>query len=230
MFKTVQPSLIKCLSGVLKDILIESNIYFKEDGIHLNDVDITEQIFVELFLKSKEFEMYSSFPNPVCFNIVEFHKSFGSIHKQDILHVALKDTYVYQSLENPIQKRTCKIETISVIEKTMIPSMNWSDTISIPCGIFHKIIRELTKQDTFIEITVSPNKIIFQSSVTQIERTVPCNFFYHDKFLSSHLVKLSRASHLNEEDIQIQFKQNYPMILEYTVGHLGKLKIGVKPL
>ena len=56
--KTVQISPFRTLMTALKDILLETNIVFKKDGIRIVNMDKSHTILVHLFLKAENFELY----------------------------------------------------------------------------------------------------------------------------------------------------------------------------
>ena len=54
--KTVQINPFRTLMTALKDILLETNITFKEDGIRITNMDKSHTIVVHLFLAAENFE------------------------------------------------------------------------------------------------------------------------------------------------------------------------------
>ena len=61
---TIQASAIKSTFEVLKDILNDVNLYFKEDGLYLTTLDNARASLVDMFLTADNFEEYSC-PEPI---------------------------------------------------------------------------------------------------------------------------------------------------------------------
>ncbi len=56
--KTVQIAPFRTLMTALKDILLETNITFQEDGIRIINMDKSHTILAHLFLDASKFESY----------------------------------------------------------------------------------------------------------------------------------------------------------------------------
>ena len=56
--KTVQIAPFRTLMTALKDILLETNITFKPDGIRIVNMDKSHTILAHLFLDAEKFEYY----------------------------------------------------------------------------------------------------------------------------------------------------------------------------
>ena len=56
--KTVQISPVKTLMTALKDILLETNITFLQEGIRIINMDKSHTILAHLFLDASNFEYY----------------------------------------------------------------------------------------------------------------------------------------------------------------------------
>ena len=56
LIKTVQIAPFRTLMTALKDILLETNIVFQQDGIRIINMDKSHTILVHLFLDANNFE------------------------------------------------------------------------------------------------------------------------------------------------------------------------------
>ena len=56
--KTVQIAPFRILMTALKDILLETNITFRKDGIRIINMDKSHTILAHLFLRAENFELY----------------------------------------------------------------------------------------------------------------------------------------------------------------------------
>lgn len=56
--KTVQIAPIRTLMTALKDILLETNITFRKDGIRIINMDKSHTMLAHLFLAAENFELY----------------------------------------------------------------------------------------------------------------------------------------------------------------------------
>ena len=71
--KTVQIAPFRTLMTALKDILLETNIVFKPDGIRIVNMDKSHTILAHLFLKADKFEVYECLKDKIIIGVNMFH-------------------------------------------------------------------------------------------------------------------------------------------------------------
>ena len=94
--KTVQIAPFRILMTALKDILLETNIYFTKDGIKIINMDKSHTILVNLTLPSENFELYECSLDKIIIGVNMFHlfKLINTIDNDDTLTIYIeKDDY-----------------------------------------------------------------------------------------------------------------------------------------
>ena len=92
--KTIQIPPFRTLMTALKDILLETNIIFQQDGIRIVNMDKSHTILAHLFLDSTKFEVYNcSFPKIVIgVNMFHLFKLINSIDNDDTLTIYIEES------------------------------------------------------------------------------------------------------------------------------------------
>ena len=126
--KTVQISPMRTLMTALKDILLETNIIFKKDGIRIINMDKSHTILAHLFLRADNFELYECKEEKIVIGVNMFHlfKLMNSIDNNDTLsmYVEKEDyndgviSYLGLKFENGDIKQ-CKTQADSLSQTRM---------------------------------------------------------------------------------------------------------------
>ena len=77
----------------LKDILLETNITFKKDGIRIINLDKSHTILAHLFLDANKFEHYYCKHDKIIVGVNMFHlfKLINSIDNDETLSIYIED-------------------------------------------------------------------------------------------------------------------------------------------
>ena len=91
--KTVQIAPFRTLMTALKDILLETNITFKPDGIRIINMDKSHTILAHLFLAAPNFEFYECKKEKIIIGVNMFHlfKLINSIDNDDTLTIYIEN-------------------------------------------------------------------------------------------------------------------------------------------
>ena len=89
LIQTIQISPFRTLMTALKDILLETNIAFTNDGIRIINMDKTHTILVHLFLSAQNFEFYNCKLDKIIIGVNMFHlfKLINTIDNDDTLTI-----------------------------------------------------------------------------------------------------------------------------------------------
>lgn len=101
--KTVQIAPFRTLMTALKDILLETNITFKQDGIRIVNMDKSHTILAYLFLEADKFEYYYCKYPKIIIGVNMFHlfKLINSIDNDDTLTLYItEDSYSDGVIDN----------------------------------------------------------------------------------------------------------------------------------
>ena len=71
VIQTIQIAPFRTLMTALKDILLETNIIFQNDGIKIINMDKSHTILVHLFLAAQNFEVYNCGYNEANYSVAE---------------------------------------------------------------------------------------------------------------------------------------------------------------
>lgn len=174
--KTVQIAPFKTLITALKDILLETNIVFQQDGIKIINMDKTHSILAHLHLEADKFEeYYCKFPKVIIgVNMQQLFKLINSIDTNDTLTIYIDNEhyedgivkYLGLKFENG-NIRQCKTQLLKVIDhdpeenNIMQQSYSYSTIINMPSSDFQKIVRDMSSLSNKIEIKCVEDEIIF---------------------------------------------------------------------
>ena len=173
--KTVQIAPFRTLMTALKDILLETNITFEQDGMRIINMDKSHTILVHLFLPAENFEFYECKKDKIIIGVNMFHlyKLINTIENEETLNIYIENTdyvdgivsYLSLKYENGEIKQ-CKTQKLRLIEPDLeelqYPDVKFSSIINLPSVDFQKIIRDLSCISDKLEIKSVGNELIFK--------------------------------------------------------------------
>ena len=249
--KTVQTGSIKNLFESLKEILTDINIEFSETGMKIISMDApTQTILVHLRLNNKNFEYYYCKDKIVIgLNLPNFFKIIKTITNNDTLSL-----YINEDNENQIGIKIENYEKnyltnyflnlIEVDDQTInVEPPKFESIITMPSSDFNKICKDMINLSDTIEIKSIGSQIIFSckgdfaeqetimgetnSGLTYIQNSSNTNIiqgYYNLK----HLVLFAKCTNMCNS-LTIYLKNSFPIVIEFSVGSLGELKLALAP-
>jgi len=248
--KTVQAGAFKSLTEALKEILTDTNIEFNESCMKIITMDPTQTILVHLKLEKENFEYYyCKHKISIGVNIHNFFKLIRTLTNNDALSLFIDESNVNMlgiRVENG-EKNSLTTYYLNLIEvdetNYIIPPAQFESIITMPSNEFNKICRDMINLSEIIEIKSVGSQLIFSckgdfaSQETIIgETTKGLNFvkssdqdnviqgYYNLK----HLVLFAKCTNLCNS-IEMYMKNNFPIVIKFTVGSLGSLKLAIAP-
>ena len=252
VFKT----LIEALKDILTDGNIDlgagnsQNEDESEKGtIKIVALDPTQTVMVHLKLEGKYFEEYYCEKRTIIgVSMINLYKLIRTMTNNDILTL-------YITREDP-NKLGIKIENsdknqvthykLNLMDLTHsevnIPPQSFDNVITMLSSDFQKICRDMSNLSDTIEITNVKNKLEFscegefanQKTVLtehiglQFERQSDGFDIIQGFYNLKHLVLFTKCTNLSQ-NVQMFLKNDYPLIIQYTVGSLGFLKLALAP-
>ena len=248
--KTVQSSAFRVLIEALKEILTDANFQFDETGIKIIAMDSSHTVLVHLKLNSENFEHYVCKQNMVLgVNMLNMFKLIKTMGNNDSLSLFLEEENesklcirIENSDKNSITNY--KLNLMDLHEDNIeIPPATFESVITMPSVDFQKICRDMHNLADNIEIKSLDNQLIFNcnghfaSQETCIgEANTGISFLKNNNpeeivqgvFALKHLVLFSKCTNLCNT-IELFLKNDYPLIIKYTVASLGEIKLCLAP-
>jgi proliferating cell nuclear antigen len=253
--KTVQSGAFRTLIEALKEILTEANLEFDSKGIKVMDVDESHTVLVYLRLDAERFEtFYCPAKHVLGVNMIYFFKLIKTMGNNDNLTL-----YLPASNPNKLGIRMENSEKSTVtnyflklfdtdVEDIQIPNLNFTNVVQLPSTDLQKICRDMNAlgEKLDVEITSSGSDLIFKcigdfaEQETIISEFNNTNMKVHRSagapteivqgiFQLKHLVLFTKCTSLCPS-IELYLKNDFPLILRYTVANLGEIKLVLAPM
>jgi proliferating cell nuclear antigen len=131
------------------------------------------------------------------------------------------------------------------VEEIQIPSLSFTSIIHMPSTDFQKICRDMNGlgDGEKVEITSSGSDLLFkclgdfaeqetmisENTAMKVQRSAKTNEIVQGIFQLKHLVLFTKCTNLCPA-IEIYLKNDYPLIIRYTVANLGEVKLVLAPI
>jgi len=250
--KTVQIAPFRTLMTALKDILLETNIVFKPDGIRIVNMDKSHTILAHLFLDAEKFEHYYCKYPKIIIGVNMFHlfKLINTIDNDDTLTIYIEEKEYSEGVVDNLglkfengDIKQCKIQKLKLIEpeqeELQVPDVPFSSIITLPSTDFQKIIRDLSNISERLEIKSVGNELIFKCegpfATAEIRRSESDgNMEFLQKQSAAHVIQgefsLKNLGYFIKctnlcNTIEMYLENNLPLIVKYSVASLGEIKL-----
>jgi proliferating cell nuclear antigen len=251
--KTVQSGAFRTLIEALKEILTEANLEFDSQGIKVMAVDETHTVLVYLRLHSDRFESYYCPQKYVLgVNMIYLFKLIKTMGNNDSLSLylpAANPNKLGIRMENS-EKSTVTNYFLKLfdtdVEDIQIPNLNFPSIIHLPSADIQKICRDMNAlgEKLDVEITSTGPDLIFKcmgdfaeqetiisenNNTIKVHKNTNTNEIVQGLFQLKHLVLFTKCTSLCPS-IELYLKNDYPLILRYTVANLGEVKLVLAPI
>jgi proliferating cell nuclear antigen len=257
ILKTVQIAPFKTLITALKDILLETNMTFREDGIRIINMDKSHTVLVHLSLDASKFEQYECKKEKIIIglNMVHFFKLISSSDNEETLSIYIENAdYVDGIVSNLTIKfengdikqcRTLKLRLIEPEpEELEYPDVKFSSIINLPSTDFQKIIRDLSCISDKLEIKSVGGELIFKcvggfatAEINRAEADGSMRFIEKQdstkinqgEFSLKNLGYFIKCTNLCPQ-IEVYLENDLPLVVKYNVATLGHIQLCLAPL
>lgn len=252
--KTVQSGAFRTLIEALKEILTEANLEFDSQGIKIMAVDETHTVLVYLRLHADRFENYYCPAKHVLgVNMIYLFKLIKTMGNSDSLTLYLPASNPNKlgiRMENSEKSTTTNyfLKLFDTdVEDIQIPALNFTSIIHMPSADLQKICRDMNAlgEKLDVEITSSSTDLIFRcmgdfaeqetvisensSNMKVHKASGATNEIVQGIFQLKHLVLFTKCTSLCPS-IELYLKNDFPIILRYTVANLGEIKLVLAPM
>jgi proliferating cell nuclear antigen len=248
--KTEQAAAFRILIEALKEILTEANFIFDESGVKLMAMDSTHSILIHMKLDANSFEFFHC-PNKIVIgvNMLNFFKLIKTMTNSETLTLFIEKENENKLgiLINNNEKNSQTVYKLNLLdiadENIKIPPAEFETELSLPSGDFQKIIRDMVNIGENIEIKSIGTQLIlncsgdFASQETVLGETnnglkfnqvspkeLPIQGLYSLKYLTL----FTKCTNLCNQ-INLYIKNDYPLIIRYSVASLGDIKLCLAP-
>ena len=248
--KTVQTNAIKQCNEALKEILTDANIEWNESGLKIITLDPSNTILVHLKLEKENFEYFHCSKRMfIGINVLNLFKLLRTLTNNDALTLFIEENNINQlgiRIENG-EKNTLTTYYLNLIEvdetSYQIPPAQFESIITMPSNEFNKICRDMSNLTDIIEIKSVGSQLIFSCKGDfATQETIMCETDSGLTFVKScgdekiiqgyynlkHLVLFTKCTNLCNS-IEMYMKNNFPIVIKFTVGSLGSLKLALAP-
>lgn len=226
-------------------------------GIRIMAVDSTKTVLVNMKLDAENFTKFVCRKKKFMLgmNLQVFHKLIKSIDKDDQLTLFV-DLDNANRLKIKVENKEEEKDTVLEMklldldeEPISVPAISFEAHVTMNSAEFHKMCREMNSIADHMEIKCSSNKIIFACKGESAHRTTTYRtgdgmgnkkvniqlgkskdpIIIQGIYELKNLVLFSKCANLST-DIEIFMKNNYPLVIKYTVATLGRVLLCLSPL
>lgn len=250
--QTVQAQGFKSTLEAIKDLLNECNIHFDQDGMRIKTIDGKHVALVHIRYDADKFNKYYCERDlTIGINIVNTLKVLKNVthnvtlqiyvkrNEYDVAHVRIQDAE-----KGAVHNFTIKLLDLDDNDIT-IPDTNFTSVITMPANDLYSLCKQYSEFSDTIEIKSVGNQVIFSFDgdetsgysclhnntnglIIQKQDDADYDEIYQAKFILRYLELFSRACNLSNT-VEILLKNDYPMVLKYSIADLGTLKYCLAP-
>lgn len=240
--RTVKASPIRTLVDAVKDILTEVNLEIDAAGIKIMAMDGTHTILVHMRLYADRFDEFLCTEKSILgIDFVNFNKMVKQIKNEDSLLLFMekrnKSRLGIRIMNGEKQMVTTKYLNLMELDVKPIdiPPVQFPSVISMPSLDFQNIVKDLLQLGDKVEIKSAENELSFrleggefgsQETICVMPKTQ--KEIVQGYFLLKPLSLFTKCTAMST-DIMIYLKNNYPIIVEYSVAGLGEIKLALAP-
>ena len=249
---TSQCSPIKTVVETLNGLLPSANFCFTKSQIILKAININNSLVVNMELEAENFEEYDCQVEKHCIGIklANFHKIINSIGSNNVLSLIVDKNdpnrlgiRVAVNEKDTIHNWRMNLLDTKPDEIGIIDINNYPVVISISSNYFQKICRDAGRHTTDFEISRGSNEqliLIFNSDNMQQETTVGTSkenltFLKNElpdeiiqgRYSLKDLITFSKCTSISDRAI-IYMSNTLPLMIQYSVGNLGKIQLFMK--
>ena len=251
LVRTVQASALRTLVEALKEILTDVNLELDNTGMKIIAMDSAHVALIHMKLFSKNFEKFYC-PKPVICGVsmLRFYKLLKIMSPNDTLTIYIEkdepsDLKILIETGEKGLKHMFSLKLMDLfLDKVEVPPAEFSSVLRLPSNDFQKLCRDMSNLGDEIEIKSSGNQLEFTISNDWVDQTTVINesctngMTYIQNlspdeviqgiFSIKKLVTFTKCTNLCQ-NIEIYLKNDYPIIIKYSVANLGEVKFCLAP-
>lgn len=248
--QTVQASAFRVLIESLKDILTDCNFVIDATGIKLIATDNSKNVLIHMKLLSENFDhFYCSKKTIIGVNMTNMFKLIKTMGNNDILTLFLETNNTNQMgiQMNNKEKSLQTVYKLNLLdindENIQIPDATFETALTLPSSDFQKIVRDMMNIGELIEIKSVGSELILNcqgdfacqetslcetNNGLQFSQVSPAETPIQGIFSLKYLLLFTKCTNMCNQ-IHIHIKNDYPLVIIYSVANLGEIKLCLAP-
>lgn len=248
--RTVQSVPIKILVEALKELITDTTIEVNESGLRIVCMDTPHTALVHVNLEADKFE-YFYCPKKVCIgvNMLNLQKLIKTINNNDALTFFIEENnpnFMGIRIENETAKTQYKLNLLDLdVSQISADATMMTTVVTMPSSEFQKICRDMNNIADDMEIKNIGNTLIFScegdfcsqetvltNNETGLHRIINSSTnpseIVQGVFPIKYLVLFTKCTNLCNV-CEIYMKNDYPLIVRYSIASLGEIKLCLAP-
>ena len=245
--RTIQASVIKNLFESIREILVDINIFFTPESIYSTSIDGNKCACVHFRLDTNRFEQYICKEDSIVVgvNMFSLHKLIKPITNGDTITMRILKNQRYKLyiiIEN-IDKHTKTTSILNLLDLDQsilsIPDIVFDNIVTLPCVDFQRHCKDMMTISDKVTFVCDPSFFVmkcigdFAELIIEIARTSDdteqTSNLSTGTFSLKYINLFIKSSSLCS-NVEIYLKKNYPLILVYRIGSLGKVQFVLAPV
>jgi proliferating cell nuclear antigen len=248
--QTVQSSAFRTLVEALKDILTDCNFIIDGTGIKLIATDNSHSVLIHMKLQAENFDIYECKEKiTIGINMNNLYKLIKTMSNNDTLGLFMceEDTNVLCIRLDNKDKNASTVYRLNLLdidqENINIPPASFDTELTLPSGDFQKLIRDMMNIGENVEIKSVGSTMYFSCNGDfASQETILCETNNGLQFSQSanednpiqgifslkYLSLFTKCTNMCPL-INMYIKNDYPLIIKYSVANLGDIKLCLAP-
>ena len=243
--KTVQAGIFKTMIEAMKETIPDGNFVLDKNGILLNSMDPTKTVLVCLKLEADKFEYYRCDHKQIIgMNMTNLFKLIKTMTNNDTLTLLIEQdnpNVIGIKIENSEKNSvtTYKLSLLDINEQELkMPPEAFESVICMPSIDFQKYMRDMHSIGDIVEIKSIGQQLIlsckgeFASQETVIGenpnglsmKPLDKDHIVQGLFALKYLVLFTKCTGLSNQ-VELYLKNNFPIIVQYSIANLGVVKL-----
>jgi len=224
-------------------------------GIRIMAVDNYQTLLIYVKLNSEQFVDFYVKPaiHSVGIDLIQLHRFMKTVDKDSIMNIYIDkddEQNIGFNLDNTTDSSSAdykqKLLDIDDNTKKLPQETNFEMTVAMDTANFKKICAEMSNFSEYVEIECTSKEITFRcqgdsnhyvKTFKNSDTGVRITSLNNGKGLNmvqaiynlKHLVTFGKCTNLCTE-MQLFLKNDYPLFINYTIGLLGKMLVGLSPI
>ena len=224
-------------------------------GIRIMAVDNYQTLLIYVKLNSEQFVDFYVKPaiHSVGLDLIQLHRFMKTVDKDSIMNIYIDkddEQNIGFNLDNHVDSSNAdykqKLLDIDDNTKKLPQETNFEMTVAMDTANFKKICTEMSNFSEYVEIECTSKEITFRcqgdsnhyvKTFKHSDTGVRITSLNNGKGLNmvqaiynlKHLVTFGKCTNLCTE-MQLFLKNDYPLFINYTIGLLGKMLVGLSPI